>query len=114
VERPLQPWIAWGMERFSGVVEYTTRFNLAQPVDGAVQLDLGKVLYTAEVWLNGRSVGARLWAPHTFDITEALQPGQNELRIRVANLVNNNYGDLRESGLLGPVVIQNLATENQK
>lgn len=44
--------------------------------------------------------------PHTFDITDALRPGDNEIRVRVANLVNNNYGERRESGLLGPVTIR--------
>ena len=69
-------------------------------------LDLGKVCHAAEVWVNGQSVGARLWGPYVFDVSKALRPGMNELRIRVANLINNSYGDKQESGLLGPVTLQ--------
>jgi len=108
VERPLEPWSAWGLEKFSGVVDYTTSVTVELPSGAQVQLDLGKVLYAADVWVNGQPVGSRLWGPYTFDITEALHPGKNEIRIRVANLVNNNYGDLRESGLFGPVVLQSV------
>ena len=36
---------------------------------------------------------------------EALRPGPNEIRVRVANLINNSYGEFTESGLFGPVRI---------
>jgi len=35
-----------------------------------------------------------------------LRQGKNEIRVRVANLINNSYGDIEESGLIGPVKIQ--------
>jgi hypothetical protein len=57
----------------------------------------------AEVQVNGKSCGARLWGPHVFDVGEALRPGANEIRVRVVNLINNSYGEITESGLLGPV-----------
>jgi len=68
-----------------------------------IRLDLGKVCHAAEVWVNGQACGARLWGPHVFAVGEALRPGANEIRVRVANLINNSYGELAESGLLGPV-----------
>jgi hypothetical protein len=40
-----------------------------------------------------------------FDISAAVKPGPNEIRVRIANLINNSYGDLKESGLMGPVQI---------
>jgi hypothetical protein len=57
----------------------------------------------AEVWVNGKSCGARLWGPHVFDVGKELRPGANEIRVRVANLINNSYGEITESGLLGPI-----------
>jgi hypothetical protein len=105
-DRSLEPWSAWGLGHFSGVVDYLATFTVDKSASTAVQLDLGRLLYAAEVWVNGRAMGSRLWAPHVFNVTEALKPGKNEVRIRVANLVNNNYGDLRESGLFGPVTLQ--------
>jgi hypothetical protein len=38
-----------------------------------------------------------------FAVGDALRPGANEIRVRVANLINNSYGESAESGLLGPV-----------
>jgi len=102
VLKPLELWKAWGLERFSGLADYSAAFEIPK-VEGRLLLDLGKVMWVAEAWVNGKSVGARLWGPHVFDVTEVVKAGRNELRIRVANLVNNSYGDLKESGLLGPV-----------
>ncbi len=102
VEKPLEDWSAWGLQKFSGLLDYTKTFLLEKP-GKSLQLDLGKVGHVAEVWVNGKSCGARLWGPHVFDIGDALCPGQNEVRIRVANLINNSYGEFTESGLFGPV-----------
>jgi len=74
-----------------------------ESVAGPVLLDLGKVAHAAELWVSGRGCGARLWGPHVFDVTHALHPGANEIRARIANLINNSYEDPQESGLLGPV-----------
>ena len=101
-EHFLEPWKKWGLGGFSGLLDYTRSFNIER-VKGRLQLDLGRVCYFAEVWVNGKPAGARLWEPHLFDVTEIVRAGCNEVRIRVGNLVNNSYGDLRESGLFGPV-----------
>jgi hypothetical protein len=39
----------------------------------------------AEVWLNGRKAGERLWEPFVMDISSFLRPGSNQLRIIVTN-----------------------------
>jgi hypothetical protein len=100
--KPLADWKHWGLERFSGIVDYSSVFTL-ESVGKQLQLNLGTVNHVAEVWINGVSAGSRMWAPFTFDITNLVKPGENEIRIRVANLVNNSYGDLKPSGLMGPV-----------
>jgi hypothetical protein len=97
----LRPWSEWGLGTFSGFVDYEIEFALTSP--GRMLLDLGDVKYCAEVTLNDRPVGERLWPPFRFDLTDALLPGRNRLRIRVGNLLNNCYGDHQPSGLLGPV-----------
>lgn len=103
LEKPLEPWTAWGLERFSGRLTYGASFTLDVKPAGPVTLDLGEVQVSASVRLNGRTVGSRLWPPHRFDVAEALQSGVNRLEIVVGNLVNNSYGDIRAGGLLGPV-----------
>lgn len=102
VVKPLEDWKAWGLEKFSGVLAYSAKVRLEEAGAG-LQLDLGKVDHSAEVWVNGRSLGPRLWAPHVYDTGTALRPGENEIRVRVANLINNSYGEIMESGLRGPV-----------
>ena len=62
--------------------------------------------------MNGKSVGARLWGPYVFDVSDALRSGENEIRVRVANLINNSYGDTEESGLFGPVILK-MAVETE-
>ena len=104
IEKPLEDWGAWGLEKFSGLLDYTKTVTVEAP-DKDLVLDLGKVAHVAEVWVNGASCGARLWGPHVFAIGEALRPGPNEIRVRVANLINNSYGEAAASGLFGPVRI---------
>jgi hypothetical protein len=44
---------------------------------------LGEVCYTAEVYINGKTIGKRVWKPFRFDITDYVQGGENVLEIRV-------------------------------
>jgi hypothetical protein len=103
-DRPLEDWQAWGLEKFSGVMDYEKTVRV--DAKGVTTLDLGQVAHVAEVWVNGKSVGSRMWAPHVFDVTSAFRPGENRIRIRVANLINNSYDDPQPSGLMGPVVLK--------
>lgn len=105
VTRDLTPWGSWSdlPKNFSGLVDYTQTITLPD-FKGDLVLDLGKTDYFAEVWVNGKPIGAKLWPPHRFP-SAAFRPGKNEIRIRVGNLVNNNYGVASPSGLLGPVTL---------
>ncbi len=117
-------WFNYGLHKFSGVVDYETTFHLDQTFEDVI-LDLGRVSYLAEVWINGNNAGSRLWRPFTFDISDFVKEGENEIRIRVGNLVVNEMSlihDVEESinfwgrtgipllkdldaGLFGPVKI---------
>lgn len=119
-----------GIRYFSGIAEYTLAFappaGLLEP-GVAAELDLGRVAGTARVFLNGEDLGVVWKPPYAVDVTDRLRPGNNELRIEVANTWHNRLvGDaalppaerititnirrpftpntpLLESGLLGPV-----------
>src|SRR5690606_5670408 len=85
VQRGLGSWTEWpGMAEYSGRVAYSTHFDLAGPYT-RIELDLGAVGEIAEVRLNGRKAGFKLWAPFTFDLTKQAVPGRNELVVEVAN-----------------------------
>jgi hypothetical protein len=85
------------IQHFSGTAKYLKRFQLppgALEPSSRLFLDLGRVEISARVLLNGKEL-ATLWkAPFTVDITDSVQPGENELEIRVTNLwINSMIGD---------------------
>ncbi|PTU33108.1 glycosyl hydrolase [Stenotrophobium rhamnosiphilum] len=115
---------------FSGVATYRTSFKISSKPQGNdhVFINLGGVGDVAELKVNGKSVGYAWKSPFRIDVTSALQVGENELEISVANLwVNRLIGDaqtgatsvtglkslpylpttpLRQSGLIGPVSLE--------
>jgi hypothetical protein len=105
VEKPLADWQGWTGAKFSGLLDYTKTLTVDK-VEASMVLDLGKVCHAAEVWVNGQSVGAKLWGPYVYDVGTALRPGPNEIHVRVANLINNSYDDIQPSGLFGPVTLR--------
>ena len=72
---------------FSGDVEYRTTFK-AEKSSGAV-LNLGKVLNSCEVFLNGEPLGSQIFTPMTFPLPKLKE--ENELVIRVSNTLANEY-----------------------
>lgn len=113
---------------FSGTATYTTAFDIDNiKPDMTFLLDLGRVEMVAVVSLNGKKLQT-LWAPpYRLDLTDAIQKGKNNLTIEVTSTwfnrlvydaglpeserktwtINGPKQDdgLRESGLLGPVLL---------
>jgi len=128
-EYRLGSWTWTGLTSFSGEATYEKRFQLDPSLVGKhIELDLGRVGVTAEVWVNEKRVGERVWEPYRLEITEDLHPGENHLRIAVTNSDSNRRADedamryrekkelpggraavymesLSLSGLLGPVAL---------
>jgi len=87
---PLGTWKVPGLEHFSGTMVYERTVDV--PVSllaERVLLDCGVVGVCAEAWVNGKAVGKRPWGPYVFDVTEQLQPGKNQIKVRVANSEGN-------------------------
>ena len=109
---PLGDWSELGiLNNYSGGVCYQTNISLTEAeASGSVQLDLGRVVATAEVLVNGELAGIRVAPPWKLDLSGLLQAGQNTLTVRVFNTLSNHYqtspsryrGD-PVSGLIGPV-----------
>jgi hypothetical protein len=114
---------------FSGKAFYRTKFHIASLPDGQIYVDLGKVMVTAKVTINGTYAGGVWTNPYRLNITDLLKAGENTLEVEVANnWMNRLIGDrqlpesarrtwinvnpwkpdspLQSSGLLGPVEIQ--------
>jgi hypothetical protein len=76
------------MRNYSGTVTYRKSFTWSSGAK-LVELDLGSLKNIAEVSVNGKSVGLLWKPPYRLDITSALNPGKNELAIKVTNLLVN-------------------------
>lgn len=86
-------------EAFSGTGEYTISFDLSQKTADEYILDLGKVSESARVWINGEEVGI-LWSlPYQARVGKYLKPGQNTLKIEVANLMANRIRYMDRQGI---------------
>jgi len=77
-----------------------------------VELDLGSVVSTAEVRVNGISVGLRVSPPWVFDLSNAVREGDNSIEVLVYNTASNHYTSVPTryrgvitSGILGPVTL---------
>jgi hypothetical protein len=116
------------VKHYSGTTTYSKNFHLATIGSNTI-LDLGEVANIAELWCNGKKIGVKWAPPFTFDITDALQKGANQLEIKVTNTwrnqlifdnsrsketkktwttnpPKNDETDLEPSGLIGPVVLK--------
>jgi hypothetical protein len=125
-----------GVKYFSGVGTYARRTEASSEWfrnKSRLWLDLGDVKNLAVVTINGKKIGEVWHAPYRLDVTSALQPGSNEIRIEVVNSwVNRLIGDeqpgatkitftdvkpykasspLLPSGLIGPVTLIREDTE---
>lgn len=86
----LGDWSKQGLDWYSGRAVYTTDFRAPSMKSGAkLQLDLGTMWYTGEVWVNEVLVDSLAWAPYRLDITKFVRPGANRLTVIVANLSAN-------------------------
>lgn len=82
-----------GIKYYSGIATYEKNFIndpiISQLGQKRYFLDLGDFANVAEVWINDIPAGI-LWAkPYRIEITNLVKPGQNTLKIEVANTRSN-------------------------
>lgn len=100
-----------GLYSYSGGAWY--RKDIRIPKAKQVVLDLGRVVASAEIHVNGKLAGIKVSPPWSMDITRYVKSGKNRFEILVCNTLSNHYtsvptryrGSL-DSGLFGPVSVQ--------
>ncbi len=112
----LGSWLKRGLPYYSGSASYENEFVVPAEYAGRkLTLDCGEVGVVAEVWVNSKPAGTRVWLPFAFDITNLVKPGKNTVRILVTNTMENELAvdnharklpRLEHSGLIGPVTIR--------
>lgn len=97
---------------FSGKMRYTFRFDASRK-GNRIFLDLGRVGQNATLTLNGVDCGIRINRPYLFEITDALQDGDNLAEVVVSNTLAQRVRDhfshnlqLAPSGLLGGITLK--------
>ena len=100
------------LRTYSGAAVYSKTINIGRNLPANAVIDLGKVVSSAKVTVNGVDAGTRLAPPYRFDITALLKEGNNDIEVRVANTAANfyltvptTYGGDTTSGLIGPVTL---------
>jgi hypothetical protein len=99
------------LHNYSGGVKYQKTITLTTEEAAAIKaLDLGKVIATAELSINGKKVGVRVAPPWQLDVSGLLVVGENTIEVTVYNTLSNHYQTIHNlyrgeptSGLLGPV-----------
>ncbi|WP_251551466.1 glycosylhydrolase-like jelly roll fold domain-containing protein [Neobacillus muris] len=71
------------------------------------ELDLGEVCELAELNVNGKNAGVKMWSPYLFDITPYMDADQLSIKVTVTNSKANEYAkESVKSGLIGPVTLK--------
>ena len=100
------------LKTYSGGMWYRKNISMTkeQAASKKVLLDLGRVVASAEVIVNGKSVGIKAMSPWEFDLTRQLKKGENQIEILIYNTLGNHflttpsqYIGRTDSGLMGPV-----------
>ena len=100
-----------GLLSYSGGARYRKMVTI--PGARQVSLNLGEVVASAEVHVNGQLAGVKVSPPWKLDITKFVKAGENRIEVLVCNTLANHYTTIptryrgqTTSGLLGPVQIE--------
>ena len=103
------------LKTYSGGMVYlkTISVTAAQATSQKVILNLGELVASAEVIVNGQSTGSKSSSPWKFDLSGKLKSGENRIEILVYNTLGNHYLTTpsqyigrTNSGLIGPVKLE--------
>lgn len=84
---------------FAGTAQYSIHFAKPAGTDPAYVLDLGKVAWSAEVLLNGKSIATLLGPTYRVTIPAGDLKADNLLEIKVSNGMTNRIIDLEKRGV---------------
>ena len=77
--------------QWQGLCWYRKNFDVTIEMEGKhIEVRFGAAMNVADVWLNDTYLGQHLggFLPFAFDISDLVQPGANELRVRLDNTDN--------------------------
>jgi len=100
-----ESWSAHGYPYYSGVGIYEQVFEVPHKYRKLL-LVFNRIDYAAELFVNDQFCGKLCWEPLQLDITELVKPGNNHLRVKVSNTLNNFFVmQQTSSGIIGDVML---------
>jgi hypothetical protein len=102
------------LKTYSGGMWYRKTLNVTaqQAASTEISLDLGDLVSSAEVWVNGQPIDVKLTPPWKFNLSGKLKSGDNKLEVLIYNTLGNHYLTTpskyigrTKSGLIGPAII---------
>jgi hypothetical protein len=85
-------------KEFSGTAQYSIQFPKPSVAAPAYELDLGKVAWSAEVVVNGKTLATLLGPIYKVTIPASLLKPENELYVKVTNGMTNRIIGLEKEG----------------
>ncbi len=99
-----------GYEKKAGTVRYSAKMILEKK---ETILDLGKAHEVAQVFVNGKCVDTKICLPYTFNLTDFIVDGENEIQIEVTNTLGteqrgylSHFLIIEPFGIEGPVSLK--------
>ena len=96
-------------KKFSGFIAYRNQMELSKDQDRRYILFIPEAEEDVELFVNGTSQGIQILPPFLYDITEAVQDGENDIRIEVATTLERerrpNKGKQAPIGIYSTVKI---------
>ena len=98
-----------GYENFAGFISYELYADVIKTEQ--VRLKLEGVAEGAKLWVNDEFAGEKICPPHEFDITKAVNNGENKFRLEVSTtLVRERYDFLSQFMIIEPIGINGSIT----
>ena len=92
----LHCWNDQGYVFHTGDGIYKAEFTISDSQNAMLEMETTDV---AEVFINDKLVGKRLWDPYVLDISDFILPGKNKLEIRVTSTLSNFIYKSKPSGI---------------
>ena len=108
-------WAKTGaLKYYSGGMIYRKEVEISSVNENErILLDLGNVVASCEIKVNGKQVGICMSPPYEVDITSYVTFGNNNIEVLVYSTLSNHYQTIPspyrgepEAGMLGPVQLQ--------
>lgn len=110
-EIKLGSWVDQGYPNFTGTAVYRNEIDVGKKVMDQINkgekvfMRIDELKEVVEVFINGKRLGRKIFAPYIFEISKFLSLGNNIIELKVSNTMSNLFTKIIDSGIIGEVNI---------